>query len=167
MFVVFAAFNLALFFFANMVFIAPVADSLRNARAAVRLQERIYSAELEYLASYEENLRELAEIKGMRRGLAYNEMLPALAEISELGAMYELSDMEFYSSGIARGDFFYEMRVRAEYEGDFNDVIIFLRDFSVFLETRGNTRSFSIFSSDIMEEKTRLRMEFSLYGSNF
>ncbi|MDR0273469.1 MAG: hypothetical protein LBI27_09160 [Clostridiales bacterium] len=159
--IIFVSFNLVVTVIAAF-FCAPTVGSLRNGRASVRMQERVFSAESGMLAELEVNLRELEEI---RSGiLHYNDMLPVLDEISGLVAAYELRGLELSTSEISDADFgdsvLYEMRVRAEYEGDFFNLVSFLRDFT---GGYGNTRSF--YFSDIMEESARLRLEFSLIGS--
>lgn len=166
-FMIFAAFNLAVFVFAGLVFFAPAVNSLRNGRASVRLLERRYVSEQRFAAEFEENLLELEEIRAARTVLAYDEILPALGNITRLGAANGLVNAEFLAEEVSAGFFaegrFYEKRVRAVYEGVFFDFHAFLHELP---GARANIRSFSIYSdaSDIMEEISRLRIEFSLVG---
>jgi len=164
--IVFALFNIAIFILAGFILIAPVAGSLQSGRDSVRLQERRYSAERRLLAEYEDNLHELEEIRAERSVLEYSEMLPSLAEISMLSIAHRLNNSEFSASEISESMIgtveisrLYEMRVRIECEGDFFDLLEFLREFS---DGPGNARMFSIF--DIMEENARLRLELSLHA---
>ena len=161
-------FNIALVIFAGIIFISPVIGSLKSGLASVRLQESRYSAERRLLVEYEDNLRELEEIRAGRRVLEKSEIIPLLAEISMLGTVFGLNSLDFTASEIAENVIgadeisrLYEMRVRMEYEGNFYDLISFLRE---FMGGYGNTRSF--YFSDIMSETSKLRMEFSLFGSD-
>lgn len=137
--------------------LVPVARSLGNNRNSVRLYERVYAAETRLLAEYEENRRELEEMRAGRGVMYYNEMLPALAEISALGAALGLSVLEFTVSESTAQYFgndtrFYEKRVRVVYEGELFYLLRILHELSGV-----RTSSFSL-------ENDRLRIEFSLFG---
>jgi hypothetical protein len=155
---VFALVNIAIFLFLGAVFIAPVANSLFNARRSVALQERRISAEIRHQNAHEENLRELEYLRA-RGILPHDEMLAGLAEISVLGAAHGLENTEFTASGISRYNHVLETRVRTEYVGDFFALLNFIHDFS---QGNGVARAFSV--SDIMEENSRLSLDYSLFG---
>lgn len=163
--IIFALLNVALIALAVVFWIVPAVGSLRSGREGVRLLESEYMAQRVLLEKHEDNLREIEETTRVRRILTYEEMLPALAEISTLGKAYGLNKLEFTAfeidanmvdvAGISR---ILEMRVRAEYEGELGNTLDFLRNFAA---TYGNVRSFSV----IIKENVRLNLEFSLFGS--
>jgi hypothetical protein len=167
-FFIFALFNLAFFVLAGVFLVAPAVNSLRSGRENTRLLERRYAAERLLYEEYESNRQELAKIRESGKILSHDEMIKTLAEIAELGETFGLVNTDFFASevtgnviGAAGTSRLFEMRVRTEHEGAFYNLQGF---FYEFLGGYGQTRSFSI--SEITEETARLRLDFSLYGSD-
>ena len=161
--VVFILFNIAVFVFVGFVFVAPIAASVKSGRANVRLQERRITAENRLLEAYADNLLALEENNAASRVLPRGDMLNALSEIDALGVSFGVESVEFFASEIAESVIdeernFYEMRVRAEYQGAFDDLTLFMYE---FLSGYGHIRSFYFSQS---EGISRLRIEFSLFG---
>jgi len=149
--------NVAFVILVGIVFIVPVLQSLGAVRAEVDLLERRYAAEVRLLLDYEENSQELASLRDCTF-LSEDEMLPVLAEFSEIGEQFGLETLEFVASEIATSNFggldteFLEKRVRVSYEGEFFYLQVALQEFCGV-----RARSFSL-------ENERLFVNFSLFG---
>ena len=146
-------FNLAILIFAGHFWIAPPARSLHEGLVSVHFLEQRYAAS-------RETLRDPTDAAILN----YREILPALAETASRSATFSLETLEFATdeifnlSQISPNENLYEIRTTAEYNGNFDDVIAFLRDFQ---NTCGNIRSFTI----LIEETTSLRLQFSIFGA--
>jgi len=156
---IFALINVLIFVIAGVLWLFPIAGSLRSVTAGVRQMDRRYSAERIFFAEYEENKRELEEIR--TSFLMYNEKLPVLVKISHMGERHRLGNSQFESVNMSVGHAdegrMYETRVNTEYSGAFEDIISFLHEFS---ESDGKIRSFSVFAN----ENAVIRLRFSLFG---
>jgi len=162
---IFLMINVAVLVLAGAFFVMPAAGDLRGGQASVHRLERRYAAERRFLADYEENLREIAEIRAESLVLRSYEKIPALAEISRMGAAYGLEGVEFSAAETSVGYMgavrIFETRVRAEYTGSFADMVAFLQGFS---ESYGMVRSFSVTNAATRDGDSHLRLEFSLFG---
>jgi len=168
-FALFVMFNFVVISAIILLIIQPVVSSLRTEQANFRSLERRYFAERRLLLDYEDNLRDLAEFyfSAEQQILLYNEMVSVFAVFSRIGAVHGLYTTELSASEITESFFdgvrFSEMRVLAEYEGGLYDLLQFLYNLDeIYL------RSFSV-SSDALgltDDVARLRLEFSLFGSD-
>ncbi|MCL1846164.1 MAG: hypothetical protein FWF77_09705 [Defluviitaleaceae bacterium] len=150
---IFGLFNFALLVFAGFFWLAPTALSLQTGLSSLRNLEQRYAASSEIF-------RSSADVVFLN----YEEILSALAETASRGAEFGLEILEFSTdeisnlSQISPNENLYEIRVAAEYDGNFDGTIDFLRDFQ---NTHGYIRSFTV----LIEETTSLRLQFSIFGA--
>jgi len=141
--------------------IHPAAESLQIARSSVRLAESRYAFGRRLASEYEANLLMLEMLK--QEGLIqYSELPLILAEISRLVSLNHLHQVNFVASEpiihvTAHVDQIYEMRVRAEYEGDLHDV-------SSFLYALDMVDVSVVFVNFEDEGHTRVSLEFSIFA---
>jgi len=133
------------------VFVVPTAQSFHAGRERLRFFERMYAAAYEHTGDTDATVSNFYEI------------IPALSLASSRGAMHGLETHEFFAgeffqtAQISPEEYFLEVRVTAEYEGDFHDAIALLREFQ---DTRSYIRSFTIKKNEVAQ----VRMQFSIFG---
>ena len=153
----FAILNIVIFFAVGMLWAFPIVGSLRDGRAELQMLERRYSSERGFLRDYENNLRELEEIRATTAVFSGDEKIPALAEFSRMSAEHGLENSEFAATAISvsGSERLSETRVSAEFSGAFSDMISFLHELT---DSGGKVRSLYV------SENSRLRLEFSIFG---
>ena len=158
----FALANIIIVSVAAIFFIRPQVQAFQIARDSVRIAEMRYAAGRQQALEFEDNLQ-LLEILADEALPSRDELLLILAEISHLATMHSLTQLTFTAvepMGFHLSDvsYIFEMRVRAEYEGELQDITEFLES----LHDDVNIRTVSANFENL--QQTRILLELSVFA---